>query len=137
MNNTLTGHKDTEALVLSKLEDRDLLSYFRTGLGTKIYNDENFWRNRTFNKYGRVKKSKNQTWRDYYLNKMLLYGQQLDQSVYDAVRANNREEIVRLLNMGADLQYALDGALYIRNKELVDFIKYNLHFRNGHWTTIN
>lgn len=122
--NTLTGNKDVDAMILSNLDDRDLLVYCQSGEhAQRVCNDENFWRNRTFDKYGRVEKLATQTWKNYYLNKMVLYGEQLDQSVYDAARANNRAEIVRLLNMGADIQYALDGAFFTRNRELVDFIR--------------
>ena len=122
--NTLTGHKDTDMLVLSQLDDRDLMNFCLSGThARRICDDEVFWRNRTFQKYGQVNKPANKTWKEYYLNKVLLQGQQLDQALYDAARLNNVQEVMRLIDMGAELQYGLDGALFGNNEEMVNFIR--------------
>jgi hypothetical protein len=49
----LTGLKDTDFIVLSNLNDRDLLSVCLVNKNiNKLCKDENFWRNRFISKYG-------------------------------------------------------------------------------------
>ena len=122
--NSLTGNKDTDFLILSQLDDRTLLKYCLTGKqAQKLCNDERFWRTRTYAKFGEVVKPANETWRRFYTKRVLIHGQDLDQQLYDAARASDRAEIARLVGMGADVQYALDGAIYTQNDDLVKFIR--------------
>lgn len=67
---TLTGLRDTDMIILSKLDDRSLLSLCSANTYTNtLCKDENFWRNRTVKKYGNLFKYKPafMSWRDYYL----------------------------------------------------------------------
>lgn len=67
----LTGRRDTDFIILSKLNDRDLLSVC---LINKYVNNlcksENFWRNRFIAKWSKDDmkyKSDNKSWKHFYL----------------------------------------------------------------------
>lgn len=116
----LTGNKDTDFVILSQLDDRSLLNMCLIYKDNKACNDETFWKRRTINKYGNVKPQT--SWKQYYLDQVYALGQELDQSVYDAARFDDWDEVSRLIGLGADRQYALDGAFYVNNDYLVNYI---------------
>jgi hypothetical protein len=76
-----TGHKDTDYIVLMKLDDYDLSSFCSTNKYLKnLYDDdETFWRNRTIKRFGQYlggieklkeykNNYKNYTWKKYYIS---------------------------------------------------------------------
>ena len=71
MNFRLTGIKDTDLLILEKLDDRSLFSYCQTNqYANNVCQDENFWRNRLITKYGietAELKNIDRSWKDFYL----------------------------------------------------------------------
>lgn len=70
MRGTLTGIVDTDMLVLKNLDDRSLLSLCSVDRYTNsLCRRENFWLDRTKNKYGNIYKYKpgDMTWKNFYL----------------------------------------------------------------------
>ena len=72
MTTILTGNKDTDLLLLSKLNDKDLLNIciIENKYINKICRYESFWRNRFINKFGKeylFLKPNKRTWRNHYL----------------------------------------------------------------------
>jgi hypothetical protein len=71
----LTGIRDTNLLILNKMDDRSLLSYCQTNkYAENLCNNEDFWRNRFIKVYGiedAKLKDKNRSWKNYYL--LVLY----------------------------------------------------------------
>lgn len=81
----LSQIKDVDLKILSELDDKDLFSFCKLNIENKyvykLCNDENFWRQRTFTKFGRVKKNDNRTWKEFYLQVVYYsdkYGQDLE-----------------------------------------------------------
>ena len=66
----ISGHKDTDLIILSKLDDETLLSFCKieNSYVQKLCNDENFWRQRVKEKFGNVKKNGDRSWKNLYLN---------------------------------------------------------------------
>ena len=66
----LSGQKDVDFIILSKLNDRDLLSVCITDkYANRLCNNEDFWRNRFITKYGvdYIKYNTLKTWKRFYL----------------------------------------------------------------------
>ena len=63
--------KDTDLIILSKLDDKDLFSTCLVNkAANKLCNNEDFWRNRFVSKYGELAakyKPVNRSWRNHYL----------------------------------------------------------------------
>ncbi len=74
MEKSLSGIKDVDLKILSGLEDVDLLSFCKLDNKYiyKLCSDENFWRERTWQKFGRLEKNENRTWKNLYL-KLVYY----------------------------------------------------------------
>ena len=66
----ISGHKDTDLIILSKMDDQTLLSFCKIEnmYVQKLCNDENFWREKVKEKFGNVKKNEDRTWKNFYLN---------------------------------------------------------------------
>ena len=66
----ISGHKDTDLIILSKMDDETLFSFCKieNRYVQKLCNDENFWRDRVKEKFGNVKKNENRNWKNLYLN---------------------------------------------------------------------
>ena len=68
---TLSQIKDVDLKILSELDDNDLLSFCKLNVENKyvykLCNDENFWRDRTLKKFGKVEKNENRSWKQLYL----------------------------------------------------------------------
>lgn len=66
----LTGIKDTDLLILQRLDDKDLLQACLVNKSiNKACKDESFWRNRSLEKFPLASEYKleNETWRHFYL----------------------------------------------------------------------
>lgn len=79
---TFSGIIDTDLIILSELEDRDLFSFCQNFESknkyiNKLCSNENFWRNRFVKKYGNAKKDPNRTWKRFYL-KVTYYDDKFD-----------------------------------------------------------
>ena len=72
MEKSLSGIKDVDLKILSGLEDNDLLSFCKLNVENKyvykLCSDENFWRERTFQNFGKAEKNAIRTWKSFYLN---------------------------------------------------------------------
>ena len=56
----ITKNKDTDFIIMMKLDDKSLLNYCLTDKsGKKLCDNEDFWRNRTHKIYGDVEKNPN------------------------------------------------------------------------------
>ena len=66
----ISGHKDTDLIILSKMDDQTLFSFCKieNSYVQKLCNNENFWRERVKEKFGNVKKNEHRTWKNLYLN---------------------------------------------------------------------
>ena len=68
---TLSQIKDVDLKILSELDDNDLLSFCKLNVENKyvykLCNDENFWRDRTVKKFGKLEKNENRSWKHLYL----------------------------------------------------------------------
>ena len=67
----LSGQKDADFIILSKLNDKDLLSVCVTNkYANRLCNNEDFWRNRFISKYDAEYmkyKLENRSWKRFYL----------------------------------------------------------------------
>ena len=66
----MTEIKDVDLLILSKLDDRDLLNFCMTSkYGKYLCKNEDFWRNRFMKKYSDKVKYRDisKTWKHFYL----------------------------------------------------------------------
>jgi len=68
----LTGNKDIDLYeILMPLDDESLLNFCKTTwkneYSRKLCKNEDFWRNRFYNKYGDFEKNPNRTWKKFYL----------------------------------------------------------------------
>ena len=72
---SLTNIKDLDHELMMKMEDESLLNFCKINnkYVQKLCDDENFWRNKTHNKFGlTIEKLSNRTWKDFYL-KIIYY----------------------------------------------------------------
>jgi hypothetical protein len=135
---TLTNNKDTDLIILSKLNDKDLLNACLTNKSVnKACKDENFWRLRfieTFDKKFPVKpgydvpsqhKSPRETWRNFYLK--FLYYTDRYQLPYDllkkAASTGDLSLIVYALNRHPEgVNEALDIVVILEKEEAIKYL---------------
>ena len=70
-----TGLKDTDLLIMQKMNDRDLFNFCLINKEAEnLCNNENFWRNRYYSVYGDtgIEKKNNKTWKQRYLSTYFL-----------------------------------------------------------------
>lgn len=106
MESSLTGHKDTDLIILSELDDKDLINYCTADVyANNLCNTSDFWKNKTVEKYGNILGSGknikklykgNSSWKEYYL---WLSGILSGDKVMAAVIGlnNNRKDILNIL----------------------------------------
>jgi len=67
--------RDSNFLVMQKMDDRTLLNYCKTNKkAAELCRDENFWRNRFVNRFGKDAanyKPKDRTWKNHYLTTII------------------------------------------------------------------
>jgi hypothetical protein len=130
----LSGYKDTDLLILSKLNDKDLLSICLANKeANRLCKNEDFWRNRFISRFGEKdfhfsKKIKTRSWRNYYL--LLIKYLNLDlgnnnfsrRGMIQAVIDGNKDLVEFFIHKGIkDLDYGMFIAAENNNKDLVDF----------------
>ena len=80
---TLSQIKDVDLKILSELDDTDLLSFCKLNVENKyvhkLCNDENFWRDRTLKKLGKLEKNDNRSWKQLYL-KIVYYNDKFNKN---------------------------------------------------------
>jgi len=132
---TLTGNKDVDLIILSKLEDKDLLSMCLTSkYADNLCKTDSIWIDRLVNKYGRnvlKYKDQNKTYKRYYLQ--LIYYLNLDinyglygaSALFKAAKDGQKDICQAMIELfgydGLDINYGLYGASASNNKNLVDF----------------
>ena len=139
-NLPLTGNKDADLLILSKLDDKDLFSFCASESKNKnvhkLCNDETFWRNRFIQKYNPTSdwSEKQKNWKrnylklTYYINKLKeqhptysLYSI-MDWALYESAKDGNLDIIDFLISKGFNNEYKiLKGAIETDNQNLIDF----------------
>ena len=117
-------NKDEIFSIGMQMDDLSLLNFCKSGKqGAELCKNEYFWARRTVEKFGPSQKRDEETWKNYYMRKVFRRGQEYNQDLYDAARLGDKQEVSRLIQLGADRQYGLDGALYAENKELIEYIR--------------
>ena len=121
--------KDTDLIILSKLDDRDLLNTCLVNkAANRLCEDENFWRNRFITRYGQkdfefMRDKLQMTWRKFML--LLIRYLDLDnlnRSMRFAAQEGHRDLVDFFILKGADgWNLGLAGAAQGGHKDLVDF----------------
>lgn len=101
----LTGQRDTDLIILSKLSDEELINVCATNRQVNTWcNDHDFWKYRTINKFGNILGEdikqyipEGTAWKDYYL--WLSGMQNADKKlVHELALFHNREDLLLLLD---------------------------------------
>ncbi len=88
----ITGIKDVDLIILSKLSDKDLLSFCNVDkYANEICKNEMFWKNRILEKFGNIKKDDKRTWRDLYLK--IVYYINKYESVYEILSVLSEKQL--------------------------------------------
>lgn len=127
MEKSLSQIKNVDHEILKYLDDRSLLEFCKTSqYGKQLCNDENFWKQKTFSKYGIFRKNQKRTWKDFYL--LIVYYMDKYNSDIDTILFNlskrgmkNIDLINFFLARGANPNAGLDGASRKGYKDLVEY----------------
>ena len=104
----LSGQKDADFIILSKLNDRDLLSVCITDkYANRLCNNEDFWRNRFITKYGLdyIKYNTVKTWKRFYLLivKYLNGTERWNKGMHGAAYGGHRDLVEFFIAKGSDV----------------------------------
>jgi hypothetical protein len=122
---TLTLQKQTDRIVTDEISDRDLLNLCIANPSLSICNDNNFWRDRLFQKYGRIEKSSEKTWKTFYLQ--LVYymdksNNDVDTAMELAANGGHRDLVDLFIQRGAtNWKWGMYRAAEGGHRDLVDF----------------
>ena len=141
----ITGNKDTDFITLLKLDDKDFFNicaklnltknlekedYPLEFTNKKIYqlcNNENLWRTRLFERYGKFYPQDGQIWKnlylklDYYLDK---YKYKKDNKSFEDASQNGQLEVVKYL-ISLPKEYKIDPSA--NNNEAIRWASINGH----------
>ncbi len=130
----LTGNKDVDRKILNELEDVDLVRVCQTNKkANTLCNDQVFWMNRVFDKFGyvggdvlRTNKRTNQSWSDYYIHDLRkINSNNAQKYLQDGSRDGRLDHVIISLNLGADIhgknEYAL---IWASMNGQLDVVKY-------------
>ena len=85
-NKTLTGDKNLDLMILSNLDDHDLINFCLTNKYAKgLCENQNFWRNRFVDRFGEEYlefRPEEQTWKNYYLSVLKVLSQWKDPWIF-------------------------------------------------------
>ncbi len=129
----LSGNKDVDRILLNKLEDEDLVNVCQTNKKAQsICNDQVFWMNRVFNRFGYVggdvlrKHKGDRSWSEYYIKDLRKIN---STNAHKYLRISRRigrlDHVIISLNNGANIHAGSDAAL--RNSSYnghSDIVKY-------------
>lgn len=123
---SLSGRKDVDLLILSRLSDRELFNYCLTDkYAYSLCADESFWMNRFISTFGNEKmkfKSANRTWKNFYLSIISFLGDSADKGMSLAAEKGDKDAIEFFISEGADYwDLGMSGAVRGGHKNLVDF----------------
>ncbi len=129
----LTGNKDVDRKILNELEDEDLVRACQTNMKAKLLcNDQVFWMNRVFNRFGYVggdilrTNKGNRNWSEYYIQDL----RKIDKTYADIYLVsgalNNRMDYVIIaLKNGADVHTNNGQALrWVSANGYLELVKY-------------
>ena len=126
----LTGNKDVDLYkILMPLDDNSLLNFCQTAIKQEyeksLCDNEDFWRNRIFNKYGKVEKNPKRTWKNFYL-KTVYYDNTYPNSNFALEKLSeggmkNLDIIIFFMGKGTHPNFGLIGATKGDHKDLIDF----------------
>ena len=125
-----TGNKDVDAFIAEKLTDEDLFKFCIATRNASICDDDTFWKNRLFKKYGQVEKSANKRWKTFYVQIVYclnrdLYGRKfnrLNDALQIAGQMGELDVVKFFITQGAnDLNWGMLGAAYKGHQRIVEF----------------
>ena len=121
--NTLTGKLDTDRIVADRLNNNDLLNFCRADPFLSICNNDNFWRDRLFCKYGRIEKSTEKSWKTFYLQIVYYFKKSgINRAMKLAAIGGHRDIIDFFIKKGAtDWNWGIIYAAKGGHRDLVDF----------------
>jgi hypothetical protein len=132
----LTGLRDPDLIILGKLSDGDLLSVRLTNkYANRLCNNEDFWRNRFIEKFGRENmkyKAEKRSWKNFYLL-IVKYSNDFILGLKNAVKEGYRDLVDFFLSQTDDVDedFFMMRSAKAGNQELV-----NLFIERGarYWT---
>ena len=119
----ISGYKDTDLIILSKLDDKTLFSFCKieNSYIRKLCNDENFWRQRVKERFGIVKKNENRTWKNLYLN-IIHYSDKY--GIYDSmIKFNMLDEGKKNQDLLSFFEFQVLKRVY---SKMIDMLRENL-----------
>ena len=143
----LTGNKNIDIKILNELEDVDLVKFFQVNKqGNSICEDQVFWMNRVFNRFGYVsgnilrKYKGNKSWSEYYID-LIKYKRDNKKYVNKYLTKGSKngrlDQVIIALKNGANIHAQNDKALRRASKnghlEVVKYLvenKANIHAKN-------
>lgn len=132
MDFRLAGTKDANLLILSKMDDRTLLSYCKTNRYSKnLCNNEDFWRNRFIKVYGVESanlKNKNRTWKDYYLSVLYYTNKYTDEKASEKVLEKGYMDLFKFFSKDLSEYKIKEAIISSGNKDLI----YNIDSIDDH-----
>ena len=126
MERSWTKLKDVDQQILLEMDDETLLNYCKSHkYGSRLCDDDLFWKKRVIRRFGSVQKGENRTWKNLYLN--LIYYAITYHNKNDALYQISTKGIknIDLINFyllrGADINEGLIGASQGGDKNLVEY----------------
>jgi len=111
----ITGNRDTDIIVLTKLQNISIFKNFQNKYINKLYKNESLWRNRLFKYYAEIYPEPGQTWKDLYLNLVFhMKNYNKDQESLRHASANGYLSVVKYLISFPEIDPALYHNLPIR-----------------------
>ena len=109
--------RDSNFLVMQKMDDRTLLNYCKTNKkAAELCRDENFWRNRFVNRFGKeaaTYKPKDRTWKNHYLYTIidLDFYNKLSWDFFDKIEWNMHNDNIQ--EIAKDYKYSKRTAFWL------------------------
>jgi len=104
---SFTGQRDTDLLIMEKLDDYNLFKFCATNKYTRnLCENEIFWRNRLISKFGKESlkfKIPNRTWKNYYLKLVYAIDMGNKKALKDQTNSSVEDKKIK-----AELYYARD-----------------------------
>ncbi len=129
----MIGNKDIDRKILNNLDDEDLVNVCQVNKKAhSICNDQVFWMNRVFLKFGYVggnvlrTNKKNQSWSEYYIKDLRkINSNNSNQYLISGSDKGKLDHVIISLNLGANIHAENDYALRIASQNgHIDIVKY-------------